>query len=314
MYRYWDGSAWSAALSRNPNAPAPSQGLVQGSASPQGGQGGPAQGGHGQPQGGHGQGAQGGYGQSGYGQSGYGQQFAPGGGKPNRSGAGWWIAAIAVLVGVAVVAALTLPRIFGGTVPGGPGDPGGQSTRETCPPQRDDTTPPPAPADGRVHAGRMSHPVLGPPWEAPSGDNRVPFGINAQTQIVPVEPNYDMGSSWVASVLIAELAAGDGFFSPKDGSEIVVKCITGAFYGEAEVAREDLVNEATTVDGHEAWLVESHLTFDIPKLRTKGELLIVVIVKTSETSSSLFYASIPDTTPELVQPARDAMSQLKVEG
>ncbi|HVK34735.1 MAG TPA: DUF2510 domain-containing protein, partial [Microlunatus sp.] len=30
LYRYWDGSAWSAATSPNPQAPPPAQGLVQG--------------------------------------------------------------------------------------------------------------------------------------------------------------------------------------------------------------------------------------------------------------------------------------------
>ena len=30
LYRYWDGQAWSAATSPNPQAPPPAQGLVQG--------------------------------------------------------------------------------------------------------------------------------------------------------------------------------------------------------------------------------------------------------------------------------------------
>jgi hypothetical protein len=58
--------------------------------------------------------------------------------------------------------------------------------------------------------------------------------------------------------------------------------------------------------------VESQLTFDIPNLRTKGELLIVAIVATGSTAG-LYYASIPDTTPELVQPARDALKNLQVD-
>jgi hypothetical protein len=53
-------------------------------------------------------------------------------------------------------------------------------------------------------------------------------------------------------------------------------------------------NEATTIDGREAWIVESQLSFDIPNLKTKGELLIVVIVSAGA-RSGLYYASIPDT-------------------
>ena len=48
-------------------------------------------------------------------------------------------------------------------------------------------------------------------------------------------------------------------------------------------------------------------------LRTKGELLIVVIVAT-DTRSGIYYASIPDTVPELVKPARQALADLRVDG
>ena len=74
------------------------------------------------------------------------------------------------------------------------------------------------------------------------------------------------------------------------------------------------INKATTIDGHDAWVVESQLSFDIRGLQTKGELLLVAIVAAGDESSGLFYASIPDTTPQLVQPARDALKQLKVDG
>jgi peptide subunit release factor RF-3 len=59
--------------------------------------------------------------------------------------------------------------------------------------------------------------------------------------------------------------------------------------------------------------VESQLTFDIVGLEAKGELLIVAIVSAGN-RSGLYYASIPDTTPELVQPARDTLKQLQVDG
>ena len=112
-------------------------------------------------------------------------------------------------------------------------------------------------------------------------------------------------------MLVGELQAGDGFFTPEQGSQIVVKCILGAFYGNAEVGSNVKKNEAITIDGHEGWIVESQLSFDIPGLKTKGELLIVVIVSAGA-RSGLYYASIPDTTPELVQPARDLIGELRV--
>ena len=59
--------------------------------------------------------------------------------------------------------------------------------------------------------------------------------------------------------------------------------------------------------------MESQLTFDIPGLEAKGEYLIVAIVSAGN-RSGLYYATIPDTLPELVQPARDTLAQLQVDG
>jgi hypothetical protein len=216
---------------------------------------------------------------------------------------------------IVVVAVIAIRAVAGGGLGPATGVPGGQDTASVCPPDRSDSpTGPAAPADGRVHGGPVSYPQLGAPWGPPGGDDRVPFGVNVQSQSVTVESNYQPGSSWVASVLVGQLQAGDGFFTPEQGSQIVVKCILGKFYGNNPVQSDVQVNKATTIDGHDAWVVESRLSFDIKGLQTKGELLIVAIVAANDQSSGLYYASIPDTTPQLVQPARDALKQLKVDG
>ena len=309
LFRYWDGKAWSAATSPNPSAPPPSQSLV--GRPPQ--QGGQPYGQGGQPQG---QGGQPAYGQSPYGQD-YGssayanyQDL-----EKKKSPIGWWIAGAALVIGIIIVAVIAIRAVTGGET-GTTGAPPGQQSQDACPPQitASPSEPPNHPADGRVHGGPLSYPMLGPPWGAPQVDSRVPFGSDVQSQVVGVELNYDgSGSNWVASILVGELQAGDGFFTPEQGSQIVVKCILGAFYGNNPVNSNVKVNEKTTIDGHEAWLVESQLTFDIAGLETKGELIIVAIVSAGN-RSGLYYASIPDTTPELVQPARDALQNLQVDG
>jgi hypothetical protein len=349
LFRYWDGKAWSAATTPNPSAPPPSQGLVGGGTPQQGSQpygqaGQAAYGQGGQPT--SGQAGQAAYGQGGQptsgqaGQAAYGQGGQPTSGQsgqptygqsaydPNysayanyqelqekKSPIGWWIAGAALVIVIIVVAVLAIRAVTGGDT-GSTGGPVAQPSQDACPPQNTATPEAPTshPADGRVHGGPVSYPQLGPPWGAPQGDTRVPFGSDVQSQLVPVETNYDnKGANWVASVLVGELQAGDGFFTPEQGSQIVVKCILGAFYGDNPVKSNVTVNEKVTIDGHEGWLVESQLTFDIEGLETKGELLIVAIVSAGN-RSGLYYASIPDTTPELVQPARDSLKQLQVDG
>jgi len=289
LYRYWDGRAWSAATSPTPAAPPPVQPLGAPTPPPvvtptYGGLAGGAYANFQQTQ-------------------------------KRRSAAGWWIGAAALAVVLVVVAVMALRAIGGGPGTTGPTIPGGQPSQNACPPRSDATpTPVPQPQDGRVHGGPVSYPVLGAPWSPPQGDYRVPFGSDVQHQMVSVEPNYDgIGNNWVASILVAELQAGDGFFTPEQGAQIVVRCILGEFYSDAEVESDVQVNRATTIDGHEAWLVESQLSFHIEGLETKGELLIVAIVAVGSTAG-LYYASIPDTTPELVQPARDSLAALQVDG
>ncbi len=207
-------------------------------------------------------------------------------------------------------------RVISGEDPfGGQPTSGSNPSQDICPKNSDTSTAVPVQRnDGRVHGGKISYPMLGSPWGEVRGDNRVPFGREVAEQIVMVEENYDgEGNDWVASILVGELVAGDGFFSPQQGSEIVMKCVVGEFYADAVVARDDRVSKATTVDGHDAWLVESHLSFNISGLQTTGELAIVVIVDTGADSSSLYYASIPDTVPDLVDDARKVMSELTVD-
>jgi Protein of unknown function (DUF2510) len=325
LYRYWDGKSWSAATSPNPGAPPPTQGLASIGQPASGSTVGQAGGTLGQTGTSYGQ-ASGGFGPgsgfapgSGFGS---GSQPAYGAGNPTayanyqqiqkkKSPVGWWIAGAALVVVIVVVAVIAIRAVAGGNTgiatPGG-----GPASQDTCPPKKTETADPNAdPNDGRVHGGPLSYPTLGSPWGPPVPDDRVPFGTDVLSQLVVVEPNYAPDSNWVASVLVGELQAGDGFFTPEQGSQIVVKCILGAFYGNAAVGSDVKKNEAITIDGHEGWIVESHLTFDIPGLKTKGEQLIVVIVSAGA-RSGLYYASIPDTTPELLKPARDLIKQLKV--
>jgi len=261
----------------------------------------------------YGQGGQSPYGPSPYGQS-YDAYASYQDLEKKKSPVGWWIAGAALVIVIIVVAVLAIRAVTGGSGSTS-GVPSGQPSQDVCPAEVTPTAEPSSdPADGRVHGGPVSYPMLGQPWSSPQGDSRVPFGSDVKSQVVLVEQDYDgTGSNWVASVLVGELQAGDGFFTPEQGSQIVVKCILGKFYGNNPVKSDVKVNEKTTIDGHDAWLVESQLSFDITGLKTKGELLIVAIVSAGN-RSGLYYASIPDTTPELVQPARDALKNLKVEG
>ncbi len=287
-FRYWDGAQWSVQLSDSPHAPPPGSGLGQQPITPRK---------LGQP--------------PAWGTSDYrtGQTYAPQ--KKSGSKAGWIIALIA---GVTVLILVTVFAIrgLGGLINGD--NPNSNPTEEFCPKQStEQETPASHPADGRVHGGKLSYPRLSKPWLPPSPDHRVPFGRDVAAHTVTTEPDYQPGRLWEASILVGELVSGDGFFSPQQGSEIVTKCVLGVFYGDAKVARNDKVNKAITVDGRDAWLLRTHLTFNIRGLKAKGEEVIIVVVATGKTDASLYYASIPDNAPpELLKTAESLVEQLKV--
>lgn len=286
MFRWWDGQAWTPTLTPDPYAPPPGQAppvyLPM-------------------------------------------QDAAPGAREWNtayadvdqrRSGRGPLVALgiVGVLVIALIVGGVTL--LSGGRFgPLGAEPPASNPTGDVCPTRRVETAAPvrQSPA-GRVQGGKLSYPQQTSPWGPVQPETRVAFGRDVWGQSVMVHPNYDgRGSSWVASVVVGELVAGDGFFSPRQGAEIVTRCVMGEFYGNAVLDRRDRVNQATTVDGKDAWLVEMHLGFDIPGLSEKGETAIILIVATAQESSSIYYASIPDSTPALLSEARRIQAQLRVE-
>ncbi len=285
MFRWWDGTQWTPALTSNPYSPSPLP--------PDAGQL-PIRSTQPTP-----------------GFTGYTDAVdRPSGKRP--------VAALAV-VGLLVVGLIVggVVLLGGGSLnPFGGATPASNPTGDVCPKRSVVESPQPRSVQpaGRVRGGDLSYPQLGSPWGAVAEETRVPFGRDVFGQSVMVEENYDgKGSSWVASLVVGELIAGDGFFSPQQGAEIVTRCIMGVFYGDAVLDRADRVNQATTVDGRDAWVVEMHLGFSIKGLNEKGETAIIVIVATSAESSSIYYASIPDSRPELLTTARRVQSQLRVE-
>ena len=233
----------------------------------------------------------------------------PPGSPARRSGRGWLIALIAVAVVLVVLVVLAV-RGLGGVLGGLPGVPGGDPSANVCPKPEASSTPSPQPNDGRVHSGPLSYPRLPSPWGAPLPNTEVPFGRDVLQQYVETEPNPAPG--WGAAVMVGELVAGDGFFEPEDGAEIVLRCVTGTFYGGAEVTRNDTTSQAMTVDGHEGWIMESDLSFSIPGLKATNELLTVVIVDLENGSAGLFASSVPGNFPQYNEPAKQAMEGLRV--
>ncbi|MCL2482466.1 MAG: hypothetical protein FWF43_03435 [Propionibacteriaceae bacterium] len=224
---------------------------------------------------------------------------------------------VTIVVGVLVLALIAyflVTRVFTGSGGDNPNNPVGNPTTQVCPKDTNTNDRADHPNDGRVYGGALSYPQLANPWgPVDITDTRIPFGRDVAEQVIPIQENYDgLGASWVASVMVGELYAGDGFYDPQEGSQIVNQCIFGTFYGNTKVTADTQRSEAYTLDGYDGWITETNLSFSIPHLQTTSELAIVIIVKTSAMSSSIFYASIPNNAMQYKPDVDAAIADLQV--
>jgi hypothetical protein len=224
-----------------------------------------------------------------------------------KKSAGPIVVAAVVLIAVAVAAWLIVPKILGkgGTTGGDESEPPiSNPTTMTCPDPTYDTTTYEHPNDGWVHGGRLAVPRLTGDWSLPFEETGVAFGRDALHQFYTMYTGWDPkqpGAVWGASVLVGELYAGDGFFNPQEGAEIVTHCVLGTFYGDAVVTRNDTRNEAYPLDGYDGWIIQTTLSFEIENIPTTDEDVTIIVVATSEMTSSLYYSSVPQEAPESVK-------------
>ena len=320
MYRYWDGAAWSEVISPTPlpgppastTTPQPPQSPQQpwGSYTSQASQNAytladptvtgsfPLAAGPNSPQA----------------QSAYDHYQSLGKTSKKRTAA----IAVSVVVGVLVIALVIyfiVTRVFSGTsdTNNNP-NPNGNPTTQLCPDPPQDNTRADHPNDDRVYGGSLSYPLLTGDWsEVTTDDTRIPFGRDVAEQMVVDHANYDgPGTNWVTSVMVGELYAGDGFYDPEQASTIVNRCIFGTFYGDTAVTADVQRSESYTLDGYDGWITETNLSFSIPNLPVTSELAVVIIVKTSPMSSSIFYASIPNDAQQYLSDVQNAMNDLQV--
>ena len=126
-----------------------------------------------------------------------------------RSAAPWIVGAVALVLALVVAAVLVVRSI---DIPAAPvPNPGPPTGSDVCPDAAPETvSPAPQPASDRVTSGKLSYARLPEPFGSPEWDYRTPFGRDVQSQEATVEQDAQGTDTWVASVMIARLLAGDG--------------------------------------------------------------------------------------------------------
>ena len=205
---------------------------------------------------------------------GYGQQTAYANYQEiqkKKSPIGWWIGGAALVVAIIVIAVIAI-RAIGGEI-GVTGQPPAGLPRRTParPRRRRRLTRTRTPMTAGCTADRS--PI---PGSAPLGGRRslttgCPSAATSRYQEVTVEPNYDGdGNSWVAVGAGRRAAGRRRLLHPGAGLADRGQVHPRRVLRQHPVQSDVKVNEATQVDGHEAWVVESQLSFDIRGSQDQG--------------------------------------------
>jgi hypothetical protein len=213
---------------------------------------------------------------------------APSGGL--RAG---WVVAISLLVLVLVVGAgLLVGRSGSGGTPA-------ESTIAQQPPPAGPTFPP-----GTVRiideASGISYPFLGASWYEwnldPQYETSQIAGQYFTTQEVTPE-----ASIFIAQCTSGPLAEGYGWAGTRTlaaTTATIADSVRGNYYPEPNTRRV-MRDEARTVDGHAAHLIEFQLAWEVPGYDATGERAALLLIDVGRPAPALLYISIPNTHAEL---------------
>ncbi|MGY1670226.1 DUF2510 domain-containing protein [Geodermatophilus sp. SYSU D00710] len=221
-----------------------------------------------------------------------GSGWEPGPASPPRSRArtAWWVAGGVLAVVAVVVVALVVGL-------------SGSRTPVADPPPVDPpagTTFPPGTVRIIDEEAGISYPFLGNGWF------EYDLGIMPETRTIAgqyftTQEAVPGGGDFIAQCTSGPVADGYGWTGP--GSEqatvtALADSVRAAYYpfpNEREVLRD----EALTVDGRNAHLVEFQLTWDVEGYDSTGERAAVLVVDVGRPDPALLYVSIPNTHAEL---------------
>lgn len=173
--------------------------------------------------------------------------------------------------------------------------------------------PGPAVASGRVGVGRVSYPVAPAPFDAPSNTDYIPFANLVGAQHATVERSTSSSMGWNAVVALARLSSVDGAWGAQRAAEVVAQCSLSMTWLGIDYHPRVSRDEASVVDGHEAWIRVTDLSFTVPGIRAGTEVLTVIIVQ-ADGESYAYLSYLPDTAAELA-PLLDATREgLRVDG
>jgi hypothetical protein len=198
------------------------------------------------------------------------------------------LTALAVVVVAVVALALTVGRG------------GGTTTAEPSPAAPSAPTFAPGTVEVVDRAAGIAYPFLGNGWYewdlAPLAETAATAGEYFTTQ-----PQVPSGGQFIASAVSGPVLPNLGWSGPaslQTTARTLAESFRANYYPAPNTPRV-VRDEARTVDGHAAWLVEYELAWKVPGYDSTGEKAAVLLVDVGRPAPAVLWVSIPDTHAEL---------------
>jgi hypothetical protein len=146
----------------------------------------------------------------------------------------------------------------------------------------------------------VSYPYLGDGWFEWNLTGQIETTNTAGQYFVTQEVTPDR-TTFIAQRTSGALGEGYGWSGPaslESTLAAVADNVRGNYY-PAPNEREVLRDEGRTVDGHDAWLYEFQLSWDVAGYEATGERAALLLVDVGRPAPALLYISIPNTHAEL---------------
>lgn len=108
-------------------------------------------------------------------------------------------------------------------------------------------------ADGRMYGGGLS-------FEARTDWRDYPvylpwlYDHNSQTRAIT--------DKWQSNLSVGAVLKEEGFTSPRQAAESIMECMSSSFLFDGFSGREDLLNEAFSLDGYQGWRITANVRVD----------------------------------------------------
>jgi len=218
--------------------------------------------------------------------AGAGHRRVSGGSGPGGAWVGWFAGAVVLALIITVVL-----FVGNGTKdPEVPSATGGSAQAPTRPP-----------GQTRIvdeEAG-VAYPYLGAYWL--EFVTEVAETTSTAGQYIVTQEQVPTGGQFIAQVTSGPLRSEFGYAGPTSFASTItaVQASVRANYYPAPNTIETLRDEAITVDGAAAYLLEFNLAWDVAGYDSTGERAALILIETGRPAPALMYVSIPNTHAEL---------------